>query len=90
MWAGKGNEKRPRGEIGILTEVKISITNPNDLDSARPYNRVYLFIDHQGGEYLGCLIFDDATACRQIGGILSRQCGKAIREIGDIDLNHLL
>jgi hypothetical protein len=90
MWTGKGEHKYPTGEIGVLKEVHVSIADPNKPESTRPYNRVYLFMEYRESGYLGCLLFEDATACRQLGNILSHQCGKGLAEIGAIDLTHLL
>src|SRR5262249_53930954 len=90
MWTGKGEHKYPIGEVGALKEVHVAITDPRQPDSTRPYNRIYLFIEYRDGGYVGCLLFDDAAACRQIGKILSEQCDKNIAEIGRIDLSPLL
>jgi hypothetical protein len=89
MWTGKGDHQYPHGEVGVLKEVHIAVADPSQPDSGRPYNRVYLFMDYRGSSYVGCLLFD-AAACRQIGEILSKQCGKTIEEIGRIDLSQLL
>jgi len=89
MWAGKGEPKTVRGEIGSLNEVHPSIADPGDPSCVRPFNRIYLFIEYQNAEYLGCLLFDDPAACRQIAEILSHQCGRLLSEIGDLDLGRL-
>jgi hypothetical protein len=90
MWTGKGENKYPRGEVGVLKEVHVSILDPGQADSRRPYNRIYLFMEYRDSGYVGCLLIDDPTACRQIGEILLEQCGKTLKEIGQIDLSHLL
>jgi hypothetical protein len=90
MWTGKGEHKYPIGEIGVLKEVDVSIADPNKPESTRPFKRVYLFIEYRESGYLGCLLFEDAAACRQIGDMLSLQCGHTVEEIGSIDLTHLL
>ena len=90
MWTGTGDNKFPRGEVGLLKEVYISIVDPNQPDSQRPYNRIYLFMEYRDSRYLGCLILDDPAFSRQLGKILSEQCGKTLKEIGEIDLSHLL
>jgi hypothetical protein len=41
-------------------------------------------------EYMGILKFGDASFCRAIHGILVRHCSRPIREVGDIDLSHML
>jgi hypothetical protein len=35
-------------------------------------------------------LFDDPAGCREIGKILSQYCGRSLKEIGQIDLAHLL
>ena len=90
MWTGKGDQKHPIGEVGLLTEVHIAIADPRTLEDNKPYNRIYLFTDYRDSGYIGCLLFDDAAACRQIGEILLKQIGKSIEEIARIDLNPLL
>jgi hypothetical protein len=89
-WTGVGENKQPRGEVGVLKEVHTSVDDPAQPDSVTPYNRVYLFMEYRDGGYIGCLLFDDPAACRQIGEILSQQCGRTIEEVGRIDLSHLL
>ncbi len=90
MRTGKGEHERPTGEVGVLKEVHLSIADPNRPDSTSPYNRLFLFIEHRGAGYVGCLLFSDAATCRQIGKILSDNCGRSIAEIGEIDLSGLL
>jgi len=90
MWTGTGANRYPRGELGALTEVHVSIAAPGEVASAASYNRVYLFMKYRDSRDVGCLLFDDAASCRQIGEILSQNCGKTVKEIGDIDLAHFL
>jgi hypothetical protein len=90
MWTGTGENKFPRGELGVLKEVYVSAVDPHSPDSHKPYNRVYLFIEYRDSRYVGALLFDDEATCRQIGKILLDRCGNSIADIGDIDLSHLL
>lgn len=90
MWIGKGRNKYPHGEVGILKSVKICVADPDDPNSVTPYNRLYLTMDYLGARYMGCVLFEDAATCRQIGQILSRQRGRRMQSIGGLDLNHLL
>jgi hypothetical protein len=50
----------------------------------------FLIIEHQGAEYLGILKFSDSSFCRGIHHVLERHCSRPIREVGDIDLSHML
>jgi hypothetical protein len=57
-WMGGGNDKRPRGEVGILRRVEKSNVPRTD--------RCFLFIDYEGSSYIGCLLFSDHVFCSQI------------------------
>jgi len=76
---GRENEK-PKGEIGTLAEVKLSVIDPP--------NRCYLVIQHEGSTYMGCLLINDLPFCAQIALLLQNHCGDSIREIGEIDLSY--
>ena len=69
-----------RGEIGVL---KYVLGQPSK-------NTCFLLIAHDDGHYLGALLFDDRLFCQQIGKILKTCTGRTIKEIGDLDLSHLL
>jgi hypothetical protein len=81
-WIDGLENKRPRGEIGILKAVSLS--------KLLPANRSYLYIDHEGSSYLGCLLFDDRAFCRHLTEILQICCNRPIAEIGGLDLSHTL
>jgi hypothetical protein len=70
-----------RGEIGTLKEVFVST-------GVRP-PRVYIIITHEGSEYIGSLLFDNALFCKQIYDFLKQQIGKTISETGRLDVSHL-
>jgi len=72
--------KHPRAEMGILQEVL-----PSD---AEPLNRCFLCIEHEGLNYLGCLMIDDSDFCRHVVWILQGCCNRPISEIGSIELSH--
>lgn len=78
---GEGENKRPRGEVGILRDVFLS--------NVEPRSRVYLIMEYEDSEYIGCLLFDEASACKQICELLHHHCGSSITEIGDLDLSFL-
>jgi len=40
--------------------------------------------------YMGCLVFDDATFCKEIHDLLQLHIGSSIKDIGSIDLSHIL
>ena len=45
-------------------------------------------MDYRGAEYIGALLLSDTAFCREIFGVLVRNRGKTIQEIGDIDLRY--
>jgi hypothetical protein len=53
-------------------------------------DRCYLYIEHDGSTYLGCLLFDDHAFCRYVAKLLEDYCNHPISEIGSIDLAHTL
>ena len=81
-WIGGGENKRPRGEIGILRKVNLSIISPAD--------RCFLYIDHHGSSYVGCLLIDDHGFCHQIVTLLQEHLDRPIAEIASLDLSHTL
>jgi hypothetical protein len=81
-WLDGPENKRPRGEIGILKAVTLTQITPAD--------RCYLYIDYEGSEYIGCLMFDDPAFCRQIAELLQFCCNRPIAEIGGLDVSYTL
>ena len=79
---GSDNRDRPKGEVGILRAVQMSRIQPAD--------RCFLYIEHRGAGYLGCLLTKDHAFCGQIAKLLEAYCGLPIRDIGDLDLSHTL
>src|SRR5215813_9931985 len=63
-WTSGSENKRPRGEIGILKGVSLSKIKPAD--------RCYLYIDHEGSSYIGCLLFDDPSLLQSNSGATRR------------------
>jgi len=79
-WIGGEENKRPRGEIGILRSVRRSAVQPPD--------RCFLYIDHQGSSYVGCLLIDDRAFCSQIVKLLQNCLDRPIAEIASLDVSH--
>lgn len=80
--AGIGGEEL-RGEIGVLKEVVPSILFPGG-------SRFFLIVEHENKQYIGCLIFDDATFCQEIFRIVRTHIGWRIADVGSLDVSHLL
>ena len=81
-WIRGRGDKQPKGEVGILKGVLPSRIRPED--------RCFLLISYQGSEYLGCLLFDNRTFCRDITGVLLFCCNRRIADIGSLDLSYTL
>jgi hypothetical protein len=81
-WMEGVENKRPRGEIGILK--KVSLTQ------IRPAKQCYLYIEHEGSLYIGCLLFDDEIFCSQIVELLRDYLNRPVADIGSIDFEHTL
>lgn len=79
-WTSGLENKRPRGEVGILKDVSLT--------KLKPAKQCYLYIDHEGSSYIGCLLFDDPAFCSQIVELLEGYCNRSIAEIGSIDLSY--
>jgi hypothetical protein len=79
---GKGENKRPQGEIGVLRDVLSS--------QVQPSSRIYLIMQCEGEEYMGCVLFNDSAFCSQICELLKRNCGKPLSEIGSLEIGHLI
>jgi hypothetical protein len=81
-WTGGLDNNAHEGEIGILRAVSLSNVQPAD--------RCFLYIEHEGSSYIGCLLFDDSAFCSQIANLLQGCCNRLIAEIGSLDLSHTL
>ena len=76
----RDNKPSLRGEIGVL---KYVLGHPSE-------NTCFLLITHDGGGYIGALLFDDRLFCQQICKLLQACTSLTIKEIGDSELSHLL
>jgi hypothetical protein len=81
-WIDGPEDKQPIGEIGILRMVLLSKTSLAD--------RCFLLIRYEESCYIGCLLFEDQTFCRQITKLLQQYCNRSIVEIGGLDLSPTL
>jgi hypothetical protein len=69
-WTGGPENSHPRGKIGILWEVMPS--------KILPVKGCFLYIEHEGSEYIGCLLFNDTAFCNQIIKLLQGCCNRPI------------
>ena len=81
-WRGGGAEnRRVRGEVGVLKDVLLSTIEPK--------SRIFLIVEHENEEYMGCLLFGDPRVCDQIFQVLKDHSGQRIIDIGGLDISHL-
>jgi len=81
-WVAGPARNYVHGEVGTLKSVLLA--------EILPVNRCFLYVDHQGSSYIGCLIVDDPSFCREIVKLLQAYCNRSIDRIGSLDLSHLL
>ena len=81
-WIDGGEDKHPKGELGILRATFLS--------KIQPVDRCFLLISYEGASYMGCLLFDNSAFCNQIMKLLQDYHNRPIAEIGSIDLAHTL
>ncbi len=77
QWTFGGNNTHPVGEMGLLESVKRSDVDPN---------ACYLTMNHAGATYVGRLHFDHQGFCQQVCKLLAANYGRALREIGALDI----
>src|SRR5205823_13249027 len=65
IWIGGNENKHPRGEVGVLKQLK--------LDDGPFVNRYFLWMQNEDSMYLGCLLFSDALSANK-----SRSYSKSI------------
>jgi hypothetical protein len=80
IWTGGTQNKQAEGEVGILKSVVLVGTEP--------FNKCYLIIEHDGEQYVGCLLFGNSSFCRQVYRVLDDNCGVSLQRIGGIDVNY--
>ena len=73
------DDTHPRGEVGILKTVFVSLVKPS--------TSCFLVMEHAGAEYLGEFFVSDTAFCLEMYAVLLRNCDKTIQEIGDINLS---
>ena len=78
-WTGGGEDKSPKGEVGVLRWVSES--------NIQPANRCFLFIDFEESSYGGVLTVDYHAFCTNIVRFLQAHYNRPVAEIGDLDLS---
>ncbi|HEY1270247.1 MAG TPA: hypothetical protein VGH16_23520 [Candidatus Binatia bacterium] len=87
-WHARGDGVAPSvaGEAGVLTEVTMSYRSAQNVSPPQ----LFLFMEHHGHRYIAAVLFSDETFCRQVGMLLQNHCGRALEEIGGLDVSDLL
>ena len=77
VWVGTNHKNEPlRGEVGILEDVV-----PSQTENA---SRFFLRIEDEGWRYVGCLLFEDLSFCRQFTNYLQTNgCGSRLYYCAD-------
>ena len=78
LWGGGDRYIHAAGEVGVLKDVMFS--------SIDPYEKCFLIMEHEGRKYIGTLLVGDPLFCRKVYELLIERRGKAIQEIGEIDV----
>ena len=69
------------GEIGVLIEAKIQ---------AGLANRVFMRIVYNDEQYVGALVINDPILCSQLCTLMQEHVSRSVKEIGDLEVDHLL
>ena len=82
QWQRVGHDRSVvPGELGMLEDVSM-----HDLIE----NKIFMAMAHKSERYIAVLAFDDGMFAKQLYSLLLKQIGHSIREIGDLDMPHLL
>jgi hypothetical protein len=80
VWIGGTRDKKPKGEVGLLQDVR-------RYGAGR--NRCFLVIEHEQELYSGCIHVGNPLLCDKIYEALSKEIGQLIASIGAIDIDAL-
>jgi hypothetical protein len=82
VWSAiAGGIRAITGEIGVLKSVSYYDFSPL---------RCRLTIEHQGEDFMGTLLFDDASVCWLIADLLKKHTRSSIKDIGGLDVSYSL
>ena len=81
VWTWRGGDARRniRGEVGVVRDVFLS--------NIEPRTRLYLIMEHQENEYIGCLLFNDSVFCAQIYTFMNTCRGKTLEQLGNLEID---
>ena len=83
QWSSTRRDEKdwPKGEVGTLRQAWLH----DGLDSC-----IFLFIEHNGHQYIGSMYFDNPRFCYDIDAVLKSNLGRSIKEIGDLEMSDLM
>jgi hypothetical protein len=74
---GRSKERTPTGEVGLLKKV---VYEPDS------QGKLFLVIDYEEAEYVGCVLFDSRRFCEQVAQRLLSHQGMPIQALGSLDI----
>ncbi len=74
---GRSRERTPEGEVGLLKRV---------LYERESRGKVFLVIDYQEAEYIGCMLFDSGRFCEEVAARLPNYGGRSIEALGSLNI----
>jgi hypothetical protein len=80
VWIGGTKDKKPKGEVGLLQDVR-----RYEADA----NRCFLVIEHEQELYSGCIHLGNSLLCEKIYELLSHEIGQSIANVGAMDIDAL-
>jgi hypothetical protein len=80
VWIGGSRDKEPKGEVGILQDVRRYKATTN---------RCFLVIEHDQELYVGCIHLENRLLGDEIYEFLRKEIGQSIAGIGSIDIDAL-
>ena len=78
-WLGDGWHRHPKGEVGVLKEVKTA--------ALAPMNHIFLVMEYKGSTYVGHLGIDEYPFCYRITELLQQHCGESLELIGGLEIS---
>lgn len=86
VWTKVGGRKetadRFQAEAGVLLDVM--------WPHIEPHNRFHLIMEYGKAQYIGTLLFNDPSFCREIFKLFQGYCRQPIERLGSLDLSSLL
>lgn len=80
IWIGGRRDKKPKGEAGILQDVRKYKVGTN---------RCFLVIEHEQELYVGCIHLENRLLGDEIYELLRNEIGQSIANIGAMDIDAL-